>query len=250
MTLDFKEINKLAAAYKASDTDADRAVARDELWNATYQLLKGKQNLKCTTMSHEDLVHELAIHIPAWMDCYDSGEGATYVGYILRQAQKASMRAFRDSSGIPRRVWEARMKVISLITKGMPKEEAVRKVLWGLTPDMQKKVTIAIEQDLRMDSLDRTLTGTGSSDAPIGPLSDTIGYDDPAQEGIIDRTSRASIVTRLHTKHHKLVDQIMDHGISGLHDLDFGAPMTLLQKITLLSETLARVEDAVQRKSG
>lgn len=230
---------------------------RSEIWvglNDYFRFLTvSKQTVG--TQNTDDLVQSLLVCTmesenargkPGWLDSFQISKGVPFLGYIANRAAGGVEHTKRDEKpGSGRAQDETRRfrKELAARQEQFPNEdpdEAKRQVFNAMGIGIEQIKNVEVLSGIRIVSTEHPI-GEGIT------LGDTLAADEPAGLSTIDRTTIQLRMERLPERYKGIVDSMLNNSIEGIHDIKFGKPMTLAEKVVVFSTAMKAMREHTSR---
>jgi len=209
------------------------------------------------SFNQEDIVNSLLIRTmeqknkkgaPGWLDSFSIAEGVPFLGYIAKLAPGAIEHLRRsENAGSGRTQDEIRRfnKKLAERRELHPNED-----LDTAKINVFNELGIGIEQIRNVEAI--SAVSIISTEHPIGDgitLGDTL-HADGEEKGLstIDRTTLQLRQDRLPIRYQRVLESMLDGGIEGIHDIKFGEPLSLAEKVVVFSTTMKAVREYTSRQ--
>jgi hypothetical protein len=227
---------------------------RSDIWAGLSDYYKFLTVTKQTfgAFNQEDIVSSLLIRTmehsnkkgdPGWLDSFSLSEGVPFLGYIAKLAPGAIEHLKRsENAGSGRTQDEIRRFNKKLAER---REEHPDEDLDTAKINVFNALGIGIEQIRNVEAI--SAVHIVSTEHPIGDgitLGDTLHADSEGKGlSTIDRTTLQLRQDRLPIRYQRVLESILDGGIEGIHDIKFGEPLSLAEKVVVFSTTMKAVRE-------
>jgi len=226
---------------------------RSEIWvglNDYFRFLTvSKQTFG--TQNPDDIVQSLLVSAmevenakgkPGWLDSFQVSKGVPFLGYLATCAAGGTAHAKRSEAPGSGRAQDE--------TRKFQKEYAQRREENPAEDPDEAKIQILNAMGIGMDQIKNVEVLSNihilSTEHPIGEgitLGDTLASDDRGGLSTIDRTTIQLRIDKLPDRYRRVLESMLDDSVEGIHDIKFGKPLTLAEKVVFFSTAMKVVRE-------
>ena len=222
---------------------------RSEIFSGLSEYFRSLNATKKTQGIHdpEDYAHDLLVSAmgdKGWLEQFDVTMERPFLGFVALMAEGGATHTTRKelpgsgrTQDMTRKFKKERGKLIA---------EHPEKDLDEISEEVLNMMTgscgLGMEQ-IRNIRVNCEIKFVGTED-PIGEgitIGDTLAFEeDPDEINLIDRTTLQIRLERMPPRYRRILDSMVVSRVEGLHEIDFGVPLTLAEK-AILFDTAIRI---------
>lgn len=209
------------------------------------------------TQNTEDIVQNLLVStmevtnakgMPGWLDGFQLSKGVPFLGYLADCAKGGASHTIRDEAPGSGRAQDETRRFRKELAKR--REEHPDEDLDTAKTQVFNAMGIGLDQIKNVEVLSKI--HIVSTEQPIGEgitLGDTLAHAEDEQISTIDRTTLQLRIDRMPDRYKGVLESMLEGRIEGIHEIKFGKPMTLAEKVVTFSTAMKVARDRASRRN-